>query len=111
MFNRLATLRKARSLSRRDLADAVAVNPQTIGCLERGDYAPSLELGMRIAARLGVSVDAMFSLEPFDANGSRERALKDGLTPAAALPHGRSVRATRAEPDGEPTGRHYPPQP
>jgi DNA-binding XRE family transcriptional regulator len=46
MFNRIALLRSDRGISRRELADAVQVNPQTIGYLERGDYNQSLELGM-----------------------------------------------------------------
>ncbi len=65
MFNRIALFRSDRSVSRRDLADAVAVNPQTIGYLERGDYNPSLELGLKIAAYFGVPVELVFSLTPF----------------------------------------------
>ena len=53
-------------MSRRELADAVEVNPQTIGYLERGDYKPSLELGMKIAAVFGVPVEMLFSFEPFE---------------------------------------------
>ena len=52
-------------MSRRDLAEAVGVNPQTIGYLERGDYNPSLELGLKIAGYFGVPVELMFSLVPF----------------------------------------------
>lgn len=52
-------------MSRRDLAEAVGVNPQTIGYLERGDYAPSVELALKIAAVFGAPVEALFSLEPF----------------------------------------------
>lgn len=65
MFNRIALLRAERGESRRALAEAVGVNPQTIGYLERGDYNPSLELGMKIARHYGVPVDALFSFEPF----------------------------------------------
>jgi len=65
IFNRLAVLRAERGASRRDLAEAVGVNPQTIGYLERGDYAPSLELGLRIAAWFDVPVEAIFSFTPF----------------------------------------------
>ena len=42
--NRLPVLRAERGLSRQELADAVGVNYQTIGYLERGDYNPSLDL-------------------------------------------------------------------
>ncbi len=65
MHNRIALFRNDRGVSRRDLADAVGVNPQTIGYLERGDYKPSLELGLKIAAYFDVPVDLIFSLTPF----------------------------------------------
>lgn len=66
IHNRIALFRAERGLSRRDLADAVGVNPQTIGYLERGDYSPSLELGMKIAGVFGVPVELLFSFEPFE---------------------------------------------
>lgn len=52
-------------MSRKQLAEAVGVNPQTIGYLERGDYAPSVELALKIAAVFSAPVEALFSLEPF----------------------------------------------
>jgi len=70
MHNRIATYRTDRALSRRALAEAVGVNIQTIGYIERGDYAPSLELALRIAAFFTVSVHALFSLEPFTPLGA-----------------------------------------
>jgi DNA-binding XRE family transcriptional regulator len=65
VHNRIAVLRAERGVSRRELAAAVNVNHQTIGYLERGDYSPSLELGIRIAAYFGAPVELVFSLEPF----------------------------------------------
>lgn len=65
MNNRIALLRADRQVSRRDLADAVGVNPQTIGFLERGDYKPSLELALKIAGFFGLPVEQVFSLAPF----------------------------------------------
>lgn len=65
MFNRIALFRNDRNVSRRELAEAVGVNPQTIGYLERGDYKPSLELGLKIAAYFDVPIDLIFSLTPF----------------------------------------------
>ena len=65
MFNRIALFRHDRGLSRKDLAEAVDVNPQTIGYLERGDYKPSLELALKIASVFGVQVELVFSLHPF----------------------------------------------
>lgn len=65
MFNRLALMRSDRGISRRRLAELVGVNPQTIGYLERGDYKPSLELALKIAAVFRVPVEMLFSLKPF----------------------------------------------
>jgi DNA-binding XRE family transcriptional regulator len=65
LHNRLALFRTERGLSRRELAGLVAVNPQTIGFLERGQYGPSLELGLKLAAVFGVPVEMLFSLKPF----------------------------------------------
>jgi DNA-binding XRE family transcriptional regulator len=52
-------------MSRKALADKVGVNPQTIGFLERGDYNPSLELALNIAAVFAVPVELLFSFKPF----------------------------------------------
>ena len=65
MHNRIALFRNDRSVSRRELAEAVGVNPQTIGYLERGDYKPSLELAMLIAREFDVPVELIFSFTPF----------------------------------------------
>jgi len=65
LHNRLALFRAEAGLSRKDLAEQVGVNPQTIGFLERGQYGPSLELGLRLARVFGVPVETLFSLEPF----------------------------------------------
>lgn len=65
IHNRIALFRTERGLSRKDLAELVQVNPQTVGFLERGSYSPSVELALRLAEVFGVGVDALFSLEPF----------------------------------------------
>ena len=65
IYNRINLLRAERGLSRKALADAVGVNYQTIGYLERGDYNPSLELALRLSAYFGAPVEAIFSLQPF----------------------------------------------
>jgi len=63
--NRIALYRVEQGLSRKDLAAAVGVNPQTIGFLERGSYTPSVELALKLASTFNVSVEALFSLKPF----------------------------------------------
>ncbi|HYW24608.1 MAG TPA: helix-turn-helix transcriptional regulator [Terriglobales bacterium] len=64
LHNRIAVLRAERGLSRQQLADAVNVNYQTIGYLERGDYNPSLELAFRLSEVFGVPIEAIFSRRP-----------------------------------------------
>ena len=63
-YNRIAVLRAERGLSRQRLADAVGVNYQTVGYLERGDYNPSLELAFRLSELFGVPIEAIFSRQP-----------------------------------------------
>ena len=70
-------LRTEKGLSRKDLADAVGVNFQTIGYLERGDYNPSLELAFKLAEYFGVPIDKAFSPRPF-------KSLSEELTRGAA---------------------------
>lgn len=65
LYNRIVMLRAERGISRQDLAEAVGVNYQTIGFLERGDYGPSLKLAFAIAAHFRLPVEAVFSTEPF----------------------------------------------
>ena len=65
LHNRLAVLRAERGLSRQDLADALNVNYQTIGYLERGEYNPSLELALRAAEYFALPVEVIFSRSPF----------------------------------------------
>ena len=65
-YNRLKLLRTERSVSRKELADAVGVHPQTIGYIERRQYNLSLDLAFRLAGYFGLSLDAVFSREPFE---------------------------------------------
>lgn len=65
IYNRLAVLRTERGLSRRDLADALGINYQTVGYIERGEYNPSLELAFRLSEFLGLPLEAIFSRDPF----------------------------------------------
>src|SRR5215475_10318833 len=65
LYNRVAVLRSDRGLSRQQLADAVGVNYQTIGYIERGEYNPSLDLALRMAELFELPVEAIFSRRPF----------------------------------------------
>ena len=59
VHNRIAVLRADRGVSR------LGVHYQTVGYLERGEYAPSLHLALRIARYFDVPVESVFSLEEF----------------------------------------------
>jgi DNA-binding XRE family transcriptional regulator len=65
LYNRIAVLRAERGISRQALADAVGVNYQTIGFLERGNYGPSLKLAFQIAEFFALPIEAIFATEPF----------------------------------------------
>ncbi|HEY1163223.1 MAG TPA: helix-turn-helix transcriptional regulator [Candidatus Dormibacteraeota bacterium] len=69
--NRITVLRAERGLSRQQLADALGINYQTVGYLERGDYNPSLELAFRIAEYFGLPLEAVFSRQPFEPMSSQ----------------------------------------
>lgn len=63
--NRLKLLRTERSVTRKQLAEAVGVHPQTIGYIERRQYNLSLSLAFRLAEYFGLTLDAVFSPAPF----------------------------------------------
>ncbi len=66
IYNRLSVLRAERGLSRQELADAVGVNYQTVGYLERGDYNPSLELAFRLSEFFELPIEVIFSTKPLE---------------------------------------------
>jgi putative transcriptional regulator len=70
VYNRIAMLRAERSISRRELADALGVHYQTVGYLERGEYSPSLYLALRIADYFSVPVEVVFATAPFPRLGA-----------------------------------------
>lgn len=65
IYNRVRVLRTERDMSRVQLAEAVGVNPQSIGALERGDHYPSLDLAFKICDVFGLPVEAVFSRTEF----------------------------------------------
>ena len=64
IHNRIAVLRKERGTSRKELADSIGVNIQTVGYLEREEYNPSLDLAFRISDFFNLPIDIIFSTEP-----------------------------------------------
>jgi DNA-binding XRE family transcriptional regulator len=61
LYNRIKSLRVERELSRKQLADQIGVNPQTVGYLERQNYNPSLDLAFRISEFFEFPVEFIFS--------------------------------------------------
>jgi DNA-binding XRE family transcriptional regulator len=88
LYNRIAVLRAERGISRQQLADAMDVNYQTIGFLERGDYSPSLKLALSLAEYFELPVEAIFSKQP--------------LLPLSQQVYGRAVERRAPEEDAEP---------
>jgi len=64
LYNRISVLREERGISRRELAEKIGVNFQTVGYLEREEYNPSLDLAFRISEYFGLPVEMIFSTEP-----------------------------------------------
>lgn len=92
LHNRIAVLRVERNLSRQDLADALGINYQTIGFLERGDYSPSLALAMDLSEYFGLPIEAIFSRTPFRplsetlyGDGSGQAQTNQGTSPKRSI--------------------------
>jgi DNA-binding XRE family transcriptional regulator len=64
IYNRISVLREEHGVSRKELAERIGVNFQTVGYLEREEYNPSLDLAFRIAEYFDLPVDMIFSTEP-----------------------------------------------
>lgn len=54
---------EAGEMTQQALAERVGVTRQTILSIEKGNYNPSVELALRLAAALGTTVEALFALD------------------------------------------------
>ncbi len=81
VHNRLPLLRMNRGISRGELAEILGIHYQTIGYIERGEYAPSLHLALRIARYFDLPVEAVFSLEPFGPLGAEALTGRPAIDP------------------------------
>ncbi len=64
IFNRIAVLRQERGLGRKELAEKIGVNFQTVGYLEREEYNPSLDLAFKISEYFSLPIELIFSPVP-----------------------------------------------
>lgn len=60
---RLKVLRAETDMTQEDLAKAVGVTRQTIISIEKGDYVPSLLLGLKLARYFKKPVEEIFVME------------------------------------------------
>lgn len=58
----LKEIREARGLTQAQLAETIGVSRKTINTVENGVYVPSTVIALKLAAALGTSVEALFSL-------------------------------------------------
>lgn len=61
--NKVFELRKEMHVTQEDLAKAVSVSRQTVIAIEKGNYIPSLLLGLKIARFFKKSVEEVFIYE------------------------------------------------
>ncbi|MCD8502601.1 MAG: helix-turn-helix transcriptional regulator [Bacillaceae bacterium] len=61
--NRLKELRAREGLNQTQLAKKINASRQTVSLIERGDYAPSIILALRIAEVFNEKVENVFILE------------------------------------------------
>ena len=57
---RIKSARAAKDMSQQALADLVGVSRQTINAIEKGDYNPTIKLGLAICKVLEKTLDELF---------------------------------------------------
>lgn len=61
--NRVKELRARHNYNQSELGKLVGVTRQTIGMIEKGDYAPSVTLALKISKAFQVALEEVFWLE------------------------------------------------
>lgn len=79
LFNRISLLRIERNVSRKELAEAIGVNFQTVGYLEREEYNPSLDLAFKISEYFDLPVELIFSTKPLKPLSEELKELKNKI--------------------------------
>ncbi|GCE48308.1 DNA-binding XRE family transcriptional regulator [Thermosporothrix hazakensis] len=65
VYNRIEAVRKEKGISREELAQALDLRYSELGFIETQKVTPGLALALRISAYLGVPVESLFSLTPY----------------------------------------------
>lgn len=63
LHNRLKVYRAELGLNQTELAKLAGVSRQTISLIERGDYAPSVILALKLATICQTTVESIFQYE------------------------------------------------
>ncbi|HOF81261.1 MAG: helix-turn-helix transcriptional regulator [Bacteroidales bacterium] len=66
MKNRIRVERAELGLTQEQVAEKIGVSRQTINAIEKGKYAPSVVLALKLARLFGKRVDDIFELETDD---------------------------------------------
>lgn len=61
--NRVKELRARHNYNQSDLGKLVGATRQTIGMIEKGDYAPSVTLALKISRAFQLTLEEVFWLE------------------------------------------------
>ncbi len=64
IVNEVLRLRNLRGITQEDLAERVGVSRQTIIAIEKGNYAPSVLLALKIARYFKEPVEKIFTITP-----------------------------------------------
>lgn len=64
--NPVRARRRDQRITQAELAAAVGVSRQTVVSVEKGDYAPSVYLALKVARALGSTVEELFPLKEDD---------------------------------------------
>lgn len=62
IINKLPLFRTEKGMTQEELAERVGVSRQTISAMEKGNYAPSVLLAIKIAGVFKVSVEDIFKI-------------------------------------------------
>ena len=62
IINEVNTLRLQKGTTQEELASVVGVSRQTISAIEKGNYAPSVHLAMKIAHYFKLPVEKIFKI-------------------------------------------------
>jgi DNA-binding XRE family transcriptional regulator len=81
MANRLRDSRERAGLSQAELAARAGVSRQTVGAVEAGRHAPSVDTALRLARAVGATVEQVFGTPPDDVAAP---GLPDGTPVAVA---------------------------